>query len=116
MQNSGNEAIFGIQRPFGLGKDQVDHPDRYCVAELLVANVALGVEFEALGKAHGAPAFLGMQTAWYAIDEIHTGLGSNASTESGQSYGVPLYAVYALALTSLGNGTHTEWTQFSFGG
>ena len=29
MQDLGDKAIFGIQRSFGLGKDQVDYLDGY---------------------------------------------------------------------------------------
>ena len=76
-----NKQILSLQGPFDLLENQMDHLDRYGIAELLVTNVALGMELEACGKTHGFTTFLGMQAPRDTIDQVHAGLGSDATAE-----------------------------------
>ena len=94
-------------------KDQADYLDRDRVAELLVADVTLGMEFEAFGEGHDPATFLWMKTTGFPIHEVHAGLGTHATPESGQGNGVSLDAVDALTLTALAHGTDPKRPQFA---
>ena len=79
--SSSRQKIFPSEDAFDLLEDQTNHLDRNGVAELLVADVSPGMQLEVFGETHGPAAFLGVQAARDTIDQIHAGLGSDATAE-----------------------------------